>query len=225
MLSLTPELRDSLHRSPFFAAAGERACAPLLAQAALQQLPTGSVLFQEGEMPAFLHVLLSGSIGLRAQHGTGNGTIVEIFPAGEAFLVPAILLDLPYLVSAEVLADARLLLVPAGVFRQAMLDDPGLSQAALFLLSRHWRLLVEQISDLKLRSAEQRLARFLARRVSEESGAGPAAMPESRGAIAARLGMTPETMSRALHALATKGLIRVTPRRADVIDRNRLLQV
>ncbi|MHB0704315.1 Transcription regulator, crp family (plasmid) [Roseomonas mucosa] len=106
-----------------------------------------------------------------------------------------------------------------------MLNDPGLSQAALFLLSRHWRLLMEQIGDLKLRSAEQRLARFLARRVSEESGAGSAALPEQRSAIAARLGMTPETMSRALHALTAKRLIRVTSRRADVIDRDRLLQV
>ncbi|MHA8047549.1 helix-turn-helix domain-containing protein [Roseomonas mucosa] len=37
--------------------------------------------------------------------------------------------------------------------------------------------------------------------------------------------MTPETMSRALHALTAKRLIRVTSRRADVIDRDRLLQV
>jgi DNA-binding MarR family transcriptional regulator len=84
-------------------------------------------------------------------------------------------------------------------------------------------MLVDQVVDLKLRPAERRVARFLARRVPEEPGAGPAELPEPRSAIAARLGMTPETLSRALNAMEAKELIRLSPRRADVPDRARLL--
>jgi DNA-binding MarR family transcriptional regulator len=93
------------------------------------------------------------------------------------------------------------------------------------LLARHWRLMVEQVVDLKLRSAERRVARFLARRVPEEAGAGPAELPEARGAIAARLGMTAETLSRTLNALEARGAIRLSGKRADVVDRVLLTRI
>lgn len=91
------------------------------------------------------------------------------------------------------------------------------------LLARHWRLMVDQVVDLKLRPAERRVGRFLARRVPEEAGAsGSAELPEPRSAIAARLGMTPETLSRVLNAMEQQGVVRLSPRRAEVFDRDRL---
>jgi hypothetical protein len=49
-------------------------------------------------------------------------------------------------------------------------------------------------------------------------------MPEARSAIAARLGMTPETLSRTLAALEAAVPIRVSPRRIDVPDRETRLR-
>lgn len=114
------------------------------------------------------------------------------------------------------------MMMPLDPFLEALDLEPGLMRATLHLLSRHWRLMVDQVVDLKLRSAEQRLARFLARRVPNGQDAGPADLAEPRGALAGRLGMTPETLSRSLAALESRGTIRVSPRRADVLDRNEL---
>src|SRR4051812_36247468 len=69
------------------------------------------------------------------------------------------------------------------------------------------------------------LATYLARRVPEEAGAGPAELPEPRGALAARLGMTPETLSRTLNALEARGAIRLSAKRADVVDRALLMRL
>jgi CRP/FNR family transcriptional activator FtrB len=82
--------------------------------------------------------------------------------------------------------------------------------------------MVDQVVDLKLNSVEVRVGRFLARRISEEAGAGCASLPEPRSAIAARLGMTPETLSRTLHALENKGKLRRTVRGPVVADRSAL---
>jgi CRP-like cAMP-binding protein len=214
---------DLLRRSPFFAAAGEAAMARLLRPSFTQQLPRGATLFDQHELPDFLHLLLAGSVGLRARDENEAETVIEIFGAGELFLAPAVILGLPYLASGTALTDIRVLMIPAETFREGIAQDLALSRAAIELLSRHWRMLVDQVVDLKLRPAERRVARFLARRVPEEPGAGPAELPEPRSAIAARLGMTPETLSRALNAMEAQKLIRLSPRRADVPDRARLL--
>lgn len=215
---------DLIRRSPFFAAAGEAAMERLLRSSFAQQLPRGVVVFEQHERADFLHLLLEGSVGLRAEDEAGQTTIVEIFGPGELFLAPAAVLRMPYLVSGVVLAASRVLMIPADAFREAIGADPALSRAVVELLSRHWRLMVEQVVDLKLRPAECRVARFLARRVPEEAGAGSVDLTEPRAAIAARLGMTPETLSRALAALEARGAIRISPRWADVADRAALLE-
>lgn len=214
---------ELIRRSPFIAAAGDAALERLARVGFVQQLPRNTTLFDQHEEPNYLHLLLQGSIGLRARGESGDRTIVEIFTAGELFLVPAVVLRLPYLASAVALTEVRVMLIPADAFRDGMEQDPGLAQATIQLLSRHWRLMVDQVVDLKLRSSEQRLARFLARRGPEDAGSGPVDLPEPRGAIAGRLGMTPETLSRTLASLEAKGLIRIAARRADVVDRAALL--
>jgi len=215
---------DLLRRSPFFASAGEAAMERLLRPSFTQQLPRGAVLFEQGEQPGFLHMLLAGSIGLQARDESGADTIVEIFSAGELFLAPAVVLGLPYLASAVALTEVRVLMIPGDTFRDAIVTETALARPTIELLARHWRLMVDQVVDLKLRPAERRLARFLARRVPEEKDAGIAQLPEPRGAIAGRLGMTPETLSRVMASLEAQGLIRAESKQVTVLDRSRLLR-
>jgi CRP/FNR family transcriptional activator FtrB len=214
---------DLIRRSPFFAAAGEAAMERLLRLSFTQHLPRGAMIFEQQESADFLRLLLEGSVGLQAEDEAGQKTVVEIFGPGELFLAPAAILRMPYLVSGILLMDSRVLMIPAEPFRDGIATDPALARATIELLSRHWRLMVEQVVDLKLRSAERRVARFLARRVPEEASAGPVTLAEPRAAIAARLGMTPETLSRTLGAIEARGAIRLSPRQADVVDRAMLL--
>jgi CRP/FNR family transcriptional activator FtrB len=208
-----------VERSPFFAAAGAPAMAELLRPSFTQLLPRGTTLFEQGEAPDFLHMLLEGSIGLQARVEGSGRTMVELFGPGEVFLAPAVVLRMPYLASAVALTEIRVLMVPAECFREGVARSHDLCRATTQLLARHWRLMVDQVVDLKLRPAEARVARFVARRVSEESAAGSVALPEPRGAIAARLGMTPETLSRALAGLEQKGKLRRGADGAEVMDR------
>ena len=219
-----PQNIELVRRTPFFIVAGEAAMTRLLRPSFTQQLPRGAVMFDQNEQADFLHLLLEGSVGLVARDEGGAETVVEIFGPGELFLAPAAILGLPYLASATALTDVRVLMIPADAFRAGIAEDPMLARATIELLARHWRLMVDQIVDLKLRPAERRVAHFLARRIPEGAGAGSGDLPEPRGAIAARLGMTPETLSRSLNAMEQQGLVQLSGKRVDVPDREKLLK-
>lgn len=218
------QVSETWPRSAFLLAIGDAATERLCRNSRRVRLARGQILFRQGEMPQELYIIAHGSVALQARADDGaRCTTVEIFRDGEIFLAAAVVLDLPCLATAQALTEAEVLAVPASVVRHAMAECHELARGMAEQLARHWRLLVEQIVDLKLRPAERRVARFLAQRVREEGGIGAAHLPEARTAIAARLGMTPETLSRSLHALQSQRCIRVMADTVEILDRERLL--
>jgi CRP/FNR family transcriptional activator FtrB len=206
---------------PLLSAARAETRARLLDRAKPVALPRGALLFPQDAPADFLYLLLQGSIGLSTAEA-GGATVVEILSAGDAFVIAAVMLALPSPVAAVALAPTRLIALPAEEVRAAAAADPGLMHAAMAQMARQWRLMIDQVVDLKTRDATQRAAHFLARRLAAARGAVD--LPEPRAAIAARLGMTPESLSRALHGLEDAGLLRLHGRRVDVPDRAALLR-
>jgi CRP-like cAMP-binding protein len=208
---------------PLLAAALPEVRARLLATAKPVTVPRGAVILAQDAPADVLHVLMQGSVGLSTTEEGGAGTMVEILAPGEGFVVAAVMLRLPSPVTATALAPSRLIAVGAEDLRAAAAGDAGLMRAAMEQVARQWRRMIDQVVDLKTRDATQRAARFLARRLPAPRG--PVELPEPRAAIAARLGMTPESLSRALHGLEAAGLLRLHGRRVDVPDRAALLRV
>jgi CRP/FNR family transcriptional activator FtrB len=202
------KLLRRLRAAPPFTRLSEETLRRLLACARIEERPRGAVLFREGAQAEFVHFVLEGSIGLAGSAEKPEGTIVEIFRECETFVAPAAILRLPYLVSAVVLAPARVLAIPAAVFRSVLDNDLGLARGMTDVLARHWRLLVEQLKDLKLRSAAERLAVYLLGLAAGAKSRHPALLDlrEPRKALAARLNMTPENLSRAFVVLRSHGV-------------------
>lgn len=205
------------------AAAAPETRARLLARARPLVLPRGAAIFAQDAPAEHVHLLVQGSVGLSTVEDGGAATLVEILGSGDAFPVGAVMLRLPCPISAMALAPSRIMIIPGEALRAEAAGDAGLMQAVFEQVSRQWTLLVDQVADLKTRDATQRTARFLARRLP--CAHGPVELPEPRAAIAARLGMTPESLSRALHGLEAAGLLRLHGRRVDVPDRAALLRL
>jgi CRP/FNR family transcriptional activator FtrB len=113
-------------------------------------------------------------------------------------------------------------MIPAGPLRRALDQEPLLMRAAAFDLARYWRVLVQQIKDLKLRSAHERVAAHLST-MCRETSTGPAVLnlDQEFRSIAAKLGMTPESWSRSIKQLETVG-VRAVGRRIEIEDIIRL---
>lgn len=212
-----------LQELPFASAIGEASLARLVSRSVVQLLPSGTVLFEEGAIPEATHVVLSGRVGLIASGGTDHETVIEIFGAGTFLLVPAVVLGLPYLASGVVMTESRIMTIQAEAFRAELDGNARFARAVVDMLAGHWRLLIDQIKDLKLRGATERLAEWLLR-AREDAGSDLVTLTETKRVLARRLGMSPESFSRAVAALGEAGAIRVSGRTLIVLDAEALLR-
>ena len=194
-----------IRRSRLLAQVSEADLAAMLASCFVQTLPKGTVSCQQGETPEFLHLVLSGSVGLFGE-GAREETLVEFFGPGDSFILPAVMLDAPYLMTARLLEGGRILLWPAAAFRAHVRANGSLAYGATLMLSSYWRTLIGQIKDLKLLSAIERLSAFLLALAPRQSGSVVVTLPGGRRLIAGRLGVTPESLSRAFAALRPLGV-------------------
>lgn len=195
----------ALRRIPGFDALDRADIDGLLALGGRVRHVTGATLFQRGERPAHLHILLDGQVALLTGAGTAE-TVVEVIHPVDHFMLPTVLLDEPYLTSARALADSTLLLLPAADLRQAIASRPALALPMLASLSRHYRLLLRQVRALKLQSLPQRLGAYLLGLHQEQGGGAQVRLPFDKRILAARLGASPEHLSRALVALQPYGV-------------------
>jgi CRP/FNR family transcriptional regulator, transcriptional activator FtrB len=194
-----------IRRSRLFAQVTEPDLAAMLVTCFVQTLPKGATPCQQGEKPEFLHIVLSGGVGLFGE-GPREETLIEFFGPGDGFIMPAVMLDVPYLVTARLLDEGRILLWPAAAFRAQVRANGPLAYGATLLLSSYWRVLVSQIKDLKLLSAIERLSAFLLALAPRQAGPVTVTLPGGRRLVAGRLGITPQSLSRAFAALRPLGV-------------------
>ena len=74
-------------------------------------------------------------------------------------------------------------------------------------ISQHMHHLVQQVEQLKAQSGVQRVAEFLASLSLAEQGHCAVALPYDKVLIAGRLGLTPESLSRAFARLRSIGVV------------------
>ncbi|HUC60399.1 MAG TPA: cyclic nucleotide-binding domain-containing protein [Alphaproteobacteria bacterium] len=203
---MQPEDFDKLHSVPLFQDLTEATLRELVKAAFLQRFPVQTILFRQGDLPDFLHILLEGSVQLTATSPERREAVVDILDSIEAFMPAAVLTGTPYLVTAKVVHPARILMLPARALRESVARDGSLSLAMIASLSRQYRTMLKQIKDLKLRTSTQRLGCYLMALAVQNGTDGTVDLPHDKRLIAARLGMTPESLSRAFSALRKFGV-------------------
>jgi CRP/FNR family transcriptional regulator, transcriptional activator FtrB len=204
-MTMRPNDLPLIRRSRLLSTVAEPDLAAMLATCFAQTLPRGTVPCRQGEKPEFLHIVLSGRVGLFGE-GPREETLIDFFGPGDSFILPAVMLDARYLMTARLLEEGRVLLWPAAAFRAQVRANGALAYGATLLLSGYWRALVDQIKDLKLLSAIERLSAFLLALSPRESGSVTVTLPGGRRLIAGRLGVTPQSLSRAFAVLREMGV-------------------
>lgn len=201
---------------PLFSEMSSQRFAMLMKAALFQRFPEQVTLIEEGHRPDFLHVVVEGTVELFARHRERETTIDIIEPV-TTFILAAIARDEPYLKSARTLASSRILLIPAQAVRHMIGRDPAFAKAMINELALRYRDVVRLLKNEKLRTGSEKLANWILR-ASDQSGHGQVELNFEKRTLAARLGMSPENLSRSLSHLARHG-VRCQGRKIEILDR------
>jgi len=212
--------RDAAAQLPVFAGLDADIVDRLVAGARAERVPAGTLLFSESDVATELYVLVSGIVEISKLEGRRDCGVL-MFTRGDIFMPAAALFEEPYLISGRTLTPARVLLLEGKALREEAMRNPQLAMRMCQIVSGQWRMAVRHVLDLKCRSAPERLAAFLLRLVDESPFSDNAELPIPKRHLAARVGMTAETLSRTLQLLAEKGL-HVRGNRILVKDRARI---
>ncbi len=192
----------------------------LIAAAYLQRFPAQMSLIVEHEKPDFLHVVFEGGVELYSRHGRRETTIAVCRPFS-TFILAAVVQDLPYLASGRTIEPSQILMLPAEAVRVAFDRDGAFARAIVRELSGSFRGVMKELKSHKLRTSAERLANWILAKDLSNGRNGRFTLPYDKRTLAARLGMTPENLSRNLAQLAGHG-VTISNRDVTIVDAAKL---
>lgn len=196
----------TLAETPLFHGMTAENMRALLSEASVRRYTKGTILFIQGDAATRFYMMLDGWVKLFRETPDGHEAVISVFTRGESFAEAASFADGAFPVSAEVVDESRILVVPAAHFAAKLREDGALALNMLGSMSYHLRSLVQQVEQRTVKSSTERLGTFLLRLCNEDTGRATLNLPTEKSLIAARLGMQPETLSRSLAKLRKLGI-------------------
>lgn len=193
----------------------------IISDSNVQSFERGQTLFTQGDDAEAFFVVLDGWVKLYRLTSSGTEAVIGIFTRGQNFAEAAAFTGGVYPVSGEAVTDSRLLRVSARRLFERIRESPEIGLAMLASTSQHLHLLVRQIEALKAHTGAQRIAEFLLELAPQGDNKCVVDLPYDKALIAARLGMKPESLSRAFNRLAEYG-VSIVQKQAVIEDLSRL---
>ena len=197
-----------LRGTALFAAAEPARLLPLARHAFLRRFARGQVVCTEGEPSDHLYVVRTGRVRVLVQSPRGEEMTLSVLGPGETIGELSMIDGQPRSASVEALSDAQLVALPAADVRAALRADPALLLAAAAELAATVRRLTGGTADLVFLDLPRRLAKLLLGEARPApSGVLRVEPGMTQSGLAARLGVTRQTLNRALGDLVRRGWV------------------
>ncbi|MEC8664715.1 MAG: Crp/Fnr family transcriptional regulator [Pseudomonadota bacterium] len=187
--------------------------------------PKGKLLCLHGDEAEHFFIIKSGWVKLFRETIDGTQAITDILSHNSVFGETAIFENGVYAYSAEIVKPAIIASYPIDLLKSEIESNHKLAMNMLRSMAHHRRQQDKEIEHLELQNAPQRIGCFLLK-LTPQDAEGPVTihLPYDKTLIAARLGMQPETFSRALGKLKKSAGVTIKGATVEMDSLKQLIQ-
>ena len=200
---------SALSRNPLFSGLSPETLEGIISESRQIQGKKDQDLFCAGDNADAFFYVETGWVKLYRINREGEETIIHVIAPGETFAEAAVFgSHRKYPVNAQYVEDCTLLAIPRSAFIKRITTNPDLALHILGAVSARQRSLIQQIEQLTVKDAPQRIGTFLLRLCPPQTGGSVTVdLPYDKSLISRRLNIQPETFSRALKKLESCGVL------------------
>ena len=193
-------------RSLLLSSAPEHVVDKVLREARVRSYERGETIFLQGDQATAIYIVAAGWVKLYRVAPSGAEAVVGVFTKGRSFGEAVAFRTDVYPVAAEAVTDCSLIRIEADSLLRQIRESPEIAISILSATFVHLSGLVAQVEGLKAQTGAQRIAEFLLDLAPCSEGACEVTLPYDKVLIAGRLGMKPESLSRAFAKLRDHGV-------------------
>lgn len=217
MAQMTADHEAVARSSLLLAGTADDVAAKVLAGARVKSFDRGATIFLQGERATAIYIVAAGWVKLYRIAPNGAEAVVGVFTRGRSFGEAVAFRHDVYPVAAEAATDCELIRIEADAVLRLIESNPRIAVSILTATFAHLHSLVAQVEQLKAQTGAQRVAEFLLELASCQEGRCDVTLPYDKVLIAGRLGMKPESLSRAFQKLRKVG-VTVLQNHAEIAD-------
>lgn len=172
----------------------------------------GTMLFLEGQRPRGVFVLCMGKAKLSTSSREGKTIITKIAEAGDLLGLNAMISNVPYEVTAEMMEPGQANFIPREPLILMMREFPDVALRIAQQLNRNYFTAHEEIRTLGLATSSERFAKLLLQwsiKTTQDNGSSQIRLTLTQEEIAEVIGTTRETVARLFANFKKKQLLQV----------------
>jgi CRP/FNR family cyclic AMP-dependent transcriptional regulator len=212
--------REILAGTDFFADASAATLDGLAAHCDEVHLVRGDVLFEEGDPPDALYIVLSGRLAIALANPLDRReSVVALMEAGDLFGDMGMLDDRPRSAGARALESSRVLSIPYAPVVELFHEQPTLLWNVTRLLAQRLRAMDEALADSVFLDVTGRTAKRL---LEISAGADEFVLPVTQEELAGMVGASRERVNKAIASFIRLGWLEQRDRAYTILKRDRL---
>lgn len=197
----------SSKKPPLFDGLSEASLKHLSSHAVVQNHDAGHLLVQQGDTPEGVYLVLEGEMRTMRFNEDGAEATIRLLQAGETCMEAVLFMGGPSPITVQTLTACKVLLIPAQVIRNHVLEDSRFALNIIRIVTHHYKNAMHQIDAMNIKTPLQRVGYyFLEKHLEAGHDSLEFTLPFRKQTIANYLGITPETFSRTLKQMRDMGI-------------------
>ncbi len=198
---------SSIKNIPLFANITEDELQEILENSQIKSFEKDEIFFSQNQKIINFYIVLSGSLKICVRDSVGEEAIIQIINQGKFI---GDIFSKFFTTDAQIIKNSVILFLPAEQFKKSVEKNVRLANNLLSHIFAQNKVALDQITQLKLGNAKQKLGQFLLKTAFEKGQrAKNFILQYEKSTLASLLGMRSETLSRTFKKLKSDGDISI----------------